>query len=132
MTKHYLVVYFTHKSTNILSTTSLPFSFSSVYRSGKCDAAIIVTASHLPEDKNGIKFFSSKGGLDKKDIDELVVLAQEEATQWYNIGLMPPSSGNAGVLCSELVSLTCMWTFLLLFYHYIGSIMWHYVPILQL
>jgi len=104
MTKHYLVVYFTHKSTNILSTTSLPFSFSSVYRSGKCDAAIIVTASHLPEDKNGIKFFSSKGGLDKKDIDELVVLAQEEATQWYNIGLMPPSSGNAGVLCSELVN----------------------------
>lgn len=73
-------------------------------RSRKCDAAIIITASHLPEDKNGIKFFSSKGGLDKKDIDDLIVLAQEEATQWYNTGIMPPSSGNAGVLCSERVN----------------------------
>lgn len=73
-------------------------------RSGKCDAAIIITASHLPEDKNGIKFFSSEGGLDKSDIDELIVLAQEEATKWYDMGIMPPSSGNAGVLCSELVN----------------------------
>jgi len=73
-------------------------------RAGKCDAAIIITASHLPEDKNGIKFFSGNGGLDKEDIDELIVLAQEEATEWYNTGIMPPSSGNAGVLCSELVN----------------------------
>ena len=79
-------------------------------RSGKCDAAIIITASHLPEDKNGIKFFSSKGGLDKKDIDDLIVLAQEEATQWYNTGIMPPSSGNAGVLCSERVSIIRLFT----------------------
>lgn len=64
----------------------------------------MVTASHLPEDKNGIKFFSENGGLDKEDIDELIVLAQDEATHWYNMGIMPPSSGNVGVLCSELVS----------------------------
>lgn len=64
----------------------------------------MVTASHLPEDKNGIKFFSANGGLDKKDIDELIVLAKEEAYHWYDMGIMPPSSGNAGVLCSELVN----------------------------
>jgi len=82
-------------------------------RAGKCDAAIIITASHLPEDKNGIKFFSGSGGLDKEDIDELIVLAQEEATEWYNTGIMPPSSGNAGVLCSELVSFAFVYVFFL-------------------
>lgn len=62
-----------------------------------------VTASHLPEDKNGLKFFSKDGGLVKSDIDELIVLAQAEARHWYDLGIVPPSSGNAGVLCTELV-----------------------------
>lgn len=62
-----------------------------------------VTASHLPEDKNGIKFFTKEGGLSKSDIDELIGLAQTEARHWYDLGIVPPSSGNAGVLCSELV-----------------------------
>jgi hypothetical protein len=107
----------------------------SVYRSGKCDAAIIVTASHLPEDKNGIKFFSSNGGLDKKDIDELIFLAQEEAIHWYDIGLMPPSSGNAGVLCSEIVSLTCMLSWLVIasvVFFMLAHQTCRFVPILQL
>ena len=68
----------------------------------------IVTASHLPEDKNGIKFFSKNGGLTNKNIDELIVLAQEEVRHWYDLGILPPSSGNAGVLCSEVVSFTTM------------------------
>lgn len=65
--------------------------------------SIIVTASHLPEDKNGLKFFTKKGGLTKSHIDELIGIAQTEARQWYDMGIVPPSSGNAGVLCSELV-----------------------------
>mmetsp|Transcript_20449 Transcript_20449/g.42659 ORF Transcript_20449/g.42659 Transcript_20449/m.42659 type:complete len:641 (+) Transcript_20449:85-2007(+) len=72
-------------------------------RSGKCDAAVMVTASHLPEDKNGLKFFTKYGGLEKSDVDELIELAKEEAYHWYDMGIVPPSSGNAGVLCSELV-----------------------------
>lgn len=63
-----------------------------------------VTASHLPEDKNGVKFFSKVGGLSKDNIDELIGLAQDEARNWYDTGVLPPSSGNNGVLCSELVS----------------------------
>lgn len=63
-----------------------------------------VTASHLPEDKNGLKFFTKYGGLEKSDVDELIELAKEEAYHWYDMGIVPPSSGNAGVLCSELVS----------------------------
>lgn len=67
--------------------------------------SLSVTASHLPEDKNGLKFFSKDGGLSKKDIDELIVHAQAEARQWYDMGILPPSSGIAGVLCSELASI---------------------------
>jgi len=73
-------------------------------KSSKCEAAIQITASHLPEDKNGIKFFAKGvGGLSALDIDELIVLAQNEARGWYDMGLLPPSSGNSGVLCSKLV-----------------------------
>lgn len=64
---------------------------------------VIVTASHLPEDKNGLKFFGKGGGFTKTNIDELIALAQTEARHWYDMGILPPSSGNAGVLCSELV-----------------------------
>ena len=51
-----------------------------------------------------MKFFSSDGGLSKSDVGDLVALAQDEARGWYDLGILPPSSGNAGVLCSERVS----------------------------
>ncbi len=41
------------------------------------DAAIQITASHHPFDRNGLKFFVKSGGLDSKDISEIVVLADE-------------------------------------------------------
>jgi phosphomannomutase len=37
----------------------------------KVDAAIQITASHHPFDRNGLKFFVKEGGLDSKDISEL-------------------------------------------------------------
>ncbi|KAL9182244.1 hypothetical protein ACHAXT_012896 [Thalassiosira profunda] len=83
-----------------VATTPSMYEF---VRADKCDAAVMVSASHLPEDKNGIKFFAREGGLTKTNIDELIVLAQEEARRWYDAGILPPSSGNAGVFCSELV-----------------------------
>jgi phosphomannomutase len=36
------------------------------------DGAVMVTASHLPSDRNGFKFFTPAGGLDKKDIKEIL------------------------------------------------------------
>jgi len=39
------------------------------------DAAIQITASHHPFDRNGLKFFTPDGGLDSTDIDEIVKLA---------------------------------------------------------
>lgn len=43
-----------------------------------CDAAIQITASHHPADRNGLKFFIKSGGLDGKDISEILALADYE------------------------------------------------------
>lgn len=40
-----------------------------------CDGAIMLTASHLPFNRNGLKFFTDRGGLDKKDISDILALA---------------------------------------------------------
>ena len=43
----------------------------------KTDAAIQITASHHPFDRNGLKFFIGSGGLDSSDISEIVALAND-------------------------------------------------------
>ena len=43
-----------------------------------CDGAIMITASHLPSDRNGLKFFTKDGGLEKSDITELLDFAEKE------------------------------------------------------
>lgn len=40
-----------------------------------CDGAIMLTASHLPFNRNGMKFFTKEGGLNKSDISEILHLA---------------------------------------------------------
>lgn len=42
-----------------------------------CDAAIQITASHHPADRNGLKFFTRSGGLDGKEIAEILKLAND-------------------------------------------------------
>jgi len=41
----------------------------------KADAAIQITASHHPFDRNGLKFFISTGGLESEDIGEILKIA---------------------------------------------------------
>lgn len=41
------------------------------------DASVMITASHLPYNKNGLKFFTPAGGLEGKDIDDLLGLAAQ-------------------------------------------------------
>lgn len=41
-----------------------------------CDASVMITASHMPYDRNGLKFFTPDGGLDGKDIDEIMQIAE--------------------------------------------------------
>lgn len=42
-----------------------------------CDGAIMLTASHLPFNRNGLKFFTPKGGLGKPDISAILELAEK-------------------------------------------------------
>lgn len=56
---------------------STPAMFMSTVTPGfDCDGAIMMTASHLPFNRNGLKFFTAQGGLGKADISEILHLAQ--------------------------------------------------------
>jgi len=41
-----------------------------------CDGAIMLTASHLPFNRNGLKFFTKQGGLEKQNITDILEIAQ--------------------------------------------------------
>ena len=43
----------------------------------KFDGAIMLTASHLPFNRNGMKFFDQTGGLDKPDIKQILQLTTD-------------------------------------------------------
>lgn len=59
-----------------LSSTPAMF-MSTVFEETKCDGAIMITASHLPFNRNGFKFFSREGGLNKENITEILKSAAE-------------------------------------------------------
>jgi len=57
--------------------SSSPAMFmSTVFEEFKCDGAIMVTASHMPSNRNGMKFFDACGGLDKGDIADIINFAE--------------------------------------------------------
>jgi phosphomannomutase len=58
---------------------STPAMFMSTITAGfECDGAIMLTASHLPFNRNGLKFFTVQGGLEKKDISDILQLAASD------------------------------------------------------
>lgn len=54
---------------------STPSMFMCCVNELKFDAGIMVTASHLPMERNGMKFFLEEGGLEGGDIAEILKLA---------------------------------------------------------
>ncbi len=40
-----------------------------------CHGSLMITASHLPFNRNGLKFFSKNGGLESEDVKEILTLA---------------------------------------------------------
>jgi phosphomannomutase len=57
---------------------STPAMFmSTVFENHGYDGSIMLTASHLPFNRNGMKFFIREGGLEKKDIKEILSIASE-------------------------------------------------------
>jgi len=60
------------------SLSSTPSMFMSTkFDETNADGAIMVTASHLPFNRNGMKFFTKDGGLDKSDIKKIVNINKE-------------------------------------------------------
>ena len=43
-----------------------------------CDGTIQITASHLPYERNGMKFFTPQGGLESADIEEILESAMKK------------------------------------------------------
>lgn len=59
---------------------STPAMFmSTIFEEYKCDGAVMVTASHLPFNRNGLKFFACDGGLDKGDITDIITFAESDS-----------------------------------------------------
>ena len=55
-----------------------PAMFMSTITAGfMADGAIMITASHHPWNKNGLKFFTQRGGLESSEIGELLASAQQ-------------------------------------------------------
>ena len=51
---------------------------STVFPEYDCDGAIMITASHLPYNRNGFKFFDKQGGLNKEDIARIIRFAESD------------------------------------------------------
>lgn len=56
---------------------STPAMFMSTVTEGyNFDGSVMITASHLPFNRNGFKFFTAQGGLEKTDIKEILEYAE--------------------------------------------------------
>lgn len=63
-----------------LASTPAMF-FTTIMEPGHIDCGVMLTASHLPFNRNGFKFFTSEGGFDKQDIAKLI---EHASTVKYN------------------------------------------------
>lgn len=57
--------------------SSTPSMFMLLQADFGADASIMITASHLPYQKNGLKFFVKEGGLESSDVSEVLEIAAE-------------------------------------------------------
>lgn len=66
---------------------STPAMFmSTVFPEFACDAAMMITASHLPYNRNGFKFFTREGGLNKGDISAILAYAEDDESGIKHLG----------------------------------------------
>ncbi len=58
---------------------STPAMFmSTLFEDMHCDGSVMITASHLPVNRNGFKFFTKDGGLEKQDIKDILAIAKSD------------------------------------------------------
>ncbi|TDO83503.1 phosphomannomutase [Halanaerobium saccharolyticum] len=68
-------------STGLASTPAM--FMSTVLEGHQYDGSIMITASHLPYDKNGFKFFTRNGGLEKENVLEILAIAAEKEDHFF-------------------------------------------------
>ena len=70
---------------------STPAMFMSTVTEGyQFDGSVMITASHLPFNRNGFKFFTAGGGLEKGDIKEILEYAGGDAVTGLEAGNLVP------------------------------------------
>lgn len=75
------------------------------------DGSVMITASHLPFNRNGFKFFTPQGGLEKEDIKQILALAASSECSNLSFGTL--ESGTfmdtyAKILADKIRSTTAM------------------------
>ena len=66
---------------------STPAMFMATITEGyEFDGTVMITASHLPFNRNGFKFFTRDGGLEKGDIKQILTFAGSETTTGLTAG----------------------------------------------
>ena len=69
----------------VTGLSSTPSMFMLLQSDFGADASVMVTASHLPYQKNGLKFFLKSGGLEGSDVQEVLEIAAK--------GIFPKGNG---------------------------------------
>ena len=60
-----------------MATTPAMF-MATVFPEIMADGSIMITASHLPPERNGMKFFTKQGGMDKVDVTNIIDRAENQ------------------------------------------------------
>ncbi|MEI3504507.1 MAG: hypothetical protein V8Q42_12995 [Anaerovoracaceae bacterium] len=68
-----------------LASTPVMF-MATVFPDFSCDGTVMITASHLPYNRNGFKFFTRDGGLGKQDIKEMIGYAEDDESGVRELG----------------------------------------------
>lgn len=78
---------------------STPAMFmSTVFDECDCDGAVMITASHLPKERNGFKFFDKDGGLNKGDITDIITFAESDSILGRLMPVTPGSIENSDLM----------------------------------
>ena len=68
---------------------STPAMFMSTVTDGfQFDGSVMITASHLPFNRNGFKFFTAQGGLESADIKQILAYAESDAETGLTAGTL--------------------------------------------
>jgi phosphomannomutase len=89
---------------------STPAMFMSTVTPGyEYDGSVMITASHLPFNRNGFKFFTSSGGLESADIKAILTYAGGEETTGMAAGKLEQGTfmdAYAGILADKIRAAT--------------------------